>query len=67
MLWLSIDRARSKVGAVAVGGRRNVRVAEQRSELKALEIPRPRSCIVWILVAKEKVLRLCEAEVLQIM
>jgi hypothetical protein len=34
-----------------VGGRLNVRVAEQRRELKAFEILRPRSCIVivWIL------------------
>jgi hypothetical protein len=28
----------------AMGGRRNVQVAEQRRELKALEILRPRSC-----------------------
>jgi hypothetical protein len=32
-----------------VGGRLKVRVAEHRSELKAFEIPRPRSCIVWTL------------------
>jgi hypothetical protein len=30
----------------AVGGRRNIRVAAQRRELIALEIPRPRSCRV---------------------
>ncbi len=31
----------------AMGGIRNVQVAEQRSEQKALEILRPRSCQVW--------------------
>ncbi len=62
---------RSKVGAV--GGRPKVRVAEQRSELKAFEIPRPRSCNVWILGVgvvyelPKKVLRDGEAEAFQFM
>ncbi len=60
---------RSKVGAV--GGRLKVRVAEQRRELKAFEIPRPRSCKVWILGVgavyelPKKVLREGEAEAFQ--
>jgi hypothetical protein len=33
---------KSKEGAM--GGRQNIQVAEQRRELKALEILRPRSC-----------------------
>ena len=60
---------RSKVGAV--GGSLKVRVAEQRRELKAFKIPRPRSCKVWILGVgavyelPKKVLREGEAEAFQ--
>ena len=56
-----------------MGGRLKVRVAEQRSELKAFEMPRPRSCVVWILGVgavwelPKKVLRAGEAEALQFM
>ena len=54
-----------------MGGRLKVRVAEQRRELKAFEIPRPRSCKVWILGVgavyelPKKVLREGEAEAFQ--
>jgi hypothetical protein len=54
-----------------VGGRLKVRVAELRSEVKAFEIPSPRSWVVWMLgvgavyECPKKVLRVGEAEALQ--
>jgi hypothetical protein len=56
-----------------VGGRLKVQIAEHRSELKAFEIPRPRSCIVWrlgvgaVYESPKKVLRVGEAEAFQLM
>ncbi len=56
-----------------MGGRLKVRVAEHRSELKAFEIPRPRSCIVWrlgvgaVYELPKKVLRVGDADAFQLM